>query len=89
MDIYVWYCLFEDCGRGIFNKMGGYQAFENVFLRSGECDLGSSNNMVFNLVNNTSVGSKCFIGPFAARRTCRGTASMTPPTRWRCRRRSR
>ena len=39
MDIYVWYCLFEDCGRGIFNKMGGYQAFENVFLRSGECDL--------------------------------------------------
>jgi Pectate lyase superfamily protein len=72
MDIYVWYCLFEDCGRGIFNNMGGYQAFENVFLRSSVCDLGSSNNMVFNLVNNTSVGSKCFIGPFAARAHVQG-----------------
>jgi hypothetical protein len=72
MDIYVWYCLFEDCGRGIYNNMGGYQAFENVFVRSGVCDLGSSNNMMFNIVNNTSVGSKCFIGPFAARAHVQG-----------------
>ncbi|MCL4205933.1 MAG: hypothetical protein KJ000_25905 [Pirellulaceae bacterium] len=67
MDIYFWWCLFEDCGRGIHNNMGGYQAFENVFLRSKVCDLSTQNNHVFNIVNNTSVGSKRFIGDFAAR----------------------
>ncbi len=72
MDIYVWWCLFEDCGRGIYNNMGGYQAFENVFLRSKVCDLGSSNNHVFNVVNNTSIDSKCFIGTFAARAHVQG-----------------
>lgn len=72
MDIYVWWSLFEDCGRGIYNNMGGYQAFENIFLRSKVCDLGSSNNHVFNIVNNTSVGSRCFIGTFAARAHVQG-----------------
>lgn len=67
MDIYIWWCLFEDCGRGIHNNMGGYQAFENVFLRSKDADLGTQNNHVFNIVNNTSIGSKRFIGTFAAR----------------------
>lgn len=67
MDIYVWWCLFEDCGRGIHNNMGGYQAFANVFLRSKESDLSTQNNHVFNIVNNTSIGSKRFIGVFAAR----------------------
>ena len=41
MDIYVWWSLFEDCGRGIHNNIGGYQAFQNVFLRSKECDLST------------------------------------------------
>jgi hypothetical protein len=67
MDIYIWWCLFEDCGRGVHNNMGGYQAFENVFLRSKDSDLGTQNNHVFNIVNNISIGSKRFIGPFAAR----------------------
>ena len=66
MDIYIWYCLFEDCGRSIHNNMGGYQAFENVFLRSKIHDIGTQNNMVFNIVNNTSINSKCFMGVFAA-----------------------
>ena len=72
MDIYVWYCLFEECGRGLYNDKGGFQAFENVFLRSKTCDIGSANNMVFNIVNNTSMGSKCFIGKFAARAHVQG-----------------
>jgi hypothetical protein len=67
MDIYVWWCLFEDCRRGVHNNMGGYQAFENIFLRSKACDLSTQNNHVFNIVNNTSIGSKRFIGDFAAR----------------------
>ena len=67
MDIYVWWCLFEDCERGIHNNMGGYQAFENVFLRSKDSDLSTQNNHVFNIVNNTSIGANRFIGTFAAR----------------------
>ncbi len=61
LDIYIWYSLFEDCGRGVFNRMGGYQAYENVFLRSKEFDLGSTNGMCMAAVNNTSVGSKMFL----------------------------
>lgn len=61
LDIYVWWCLFEDCGKGIFNYAGGYQAYENVFLRSKEFDVGSINNMYFSFVNNTSIGSKTFL----------------------------
>lgn len=86
MDIYIWWCLFEDCGRGIHNKMGGYQAFENVFLRSKESDLSTQNNHVFNIVHNTSIGSKCFIGGFAARGYVQGnriydtTDSIAMPT---------
>ncbi|MBA3705443.1 MAG: T9SS type A sorting domain-containing protein [Bacteroidetes bacterium] len=61
MDIYVWYCLFEDCGRGIYNWKGGYNAFENIFLRSKVADCSSDNNHSFNIVNNTSVDSKTFM----------------------------
>lgn len=67
LDIYVWHSLFEDCGRGVHNDTGGWQAVGNVFLRSKEWDLGTSNNFVFNVLNNVSVGSKRFLGPFAAR----------------------
>ena len=41
--------------------MGGYQAYENVFLRSKEFDIGSMNGMWLAIVNNTSIGSKTFI----------------------------
>lgn len=78
MDIYTWWCLFEDCGRGIHNNMGGYQAFENVFLRSKECDVSTQNNHVFNIVNNTSVSSKRFIGVFAARGYVQGNRIFDP-----------
>ena len=61
LDIYVWYCLFEDCGKGIYNRMGGYQAYENLFLRSKEFDIGGMNGMCLAVVNNTSLGSKTFI----------------------------
>jgi hypothetical protein len=65
LDIYVWYCLFQDCGRGIYNRMGGYQAYENVFLRSTDMDIGSMNGMCFAAVNNTSIGSKTFLAATA------------------------
>ncbi len=60
LDIYVWHCLFEDCGNALYNVMGGYHAYENVFLRSKERDLRADNLCVFAWINNISVGSKCF-----------------------------
>lgn len=60
MDIWVWYCRFEDCGRGIYNVMGNWHAWQNVFLRSRAADVGAMNLMAFSVVNNTSVGSKRF-----------------------------
>jgi len=72
LDIYVWYCLFEDCGKGIYNRMGGYQAYGNVFLRSREMDIGSMNGMCFAVVNNTSIGSKAFVAGSAGNAYLRG-----------------
>ncbi|MBN1443588.1 MAG: hypothetical protein JXA90_12835 [Planctomycetes bacterium] len=60
MDIWVWYCRFEDCDRGIYNVMGNWHAWQNVFIRSRTCDLASVNLMAFSVVNNTSIGSRCF-----------------------------
>jgi len=40
--------------------MGNWHAWENVFLRSKTCDLGSLNLMAFSVINNVSVGSRCF-----------------------------
>jgi len=61
MDIWVWYCQFEDCGRGIFNVMGNWHAWENFFLRSRIADVGILNLMAFSVVNNTSVKSHRFL----------------------------
>ena len=61
MDIWVWYCKFEDCGRGIFNVMGNWHAWENLFLRSRIADVGIINLMAFSIVNNTSIKSHCFL----------------------------
>jgi len=61
MDIWVWYCLFEDCGRGILNVMGNWHAWENLFLRSRIADVGIMNLMAFSVVNNTSIKSHRFL----------------------------
>jgi hypothetical protein len=60
MDIWVWYSRFEDCGRGVHNVMGNWHVWESLFLRSRLADLSSINLMAFSVVNNTSVGSRCF-----------------------------
>jgi len=60
MDIWVWYSRFEDCGRGIYNVMGNWHAWQNLFLRSRLADVGVINLMAFSAVNNTSVGSRRF-----------------------------
>ncbi len=61
MDIWVWYCRFEDCGYGLYNSAGNFHAYHCLFLRSKKADIGTANLMVFSFVNNTSIGSRCFI----------------------------
>jgi hypothetical protein len=61
MDIWVWHCRFEDCGHGLLNGAGNFHAYQNLFLRSKTADVAIRNLMVFALVGNTSIGSKCFM----------------------------
>jgi len=61
MDIWVWYCRFEDCGYGLFNEAGNFHTYECVFIRSKNMDIGSANLMTFSFVNNFSIGSRCFM----------------------------
>lgn len=76
MDIWVWYCLFEDCERGIYNVMGNWHAWHNLFLRSKTCDLGTQNLMAFSAVGNTSIGSRCFFD-FSSGHTWGSPVSLT------------
>jgi len=60
MDIWMWYCRFEDCGRGVHNVMGNWHVWNSVFLRSRTNDMSTINLMAFSAVNNVSVGSRRF-----------------------------
>ncbi|HUU10733.1 MAG TPA: hypothetical protein VM431_09360 [Phycisphaerae bacterium] len=61
LDVWAWYCRFEDCGYGLYNGAGNFHAYQCVFLRSKKMDIGSANLMVFSFVNNFSRGSACFM----------------------------
>lgn len=76
MDIWVWYSQFEDCGHGLYNRAGNFHAYQNVFLRSSQADVAAANLMVFSFVNNTSIGSRCFLD-FANGHTWGAQTSIT------------
>jgi hypothetical protein len=76
MDIWLWYCLFEDCGRGVHNVMGNWHVWQCLFRRSRISDLSTQNLMVFSAVNNTSVGSKRFFD-FSTGHTWGSPVSLT------------
>ncbi|MBI3921733.1 MAG: hypothetical protein HY318_09985 [Armatimonadetes bacterium] len=61
LDLWAWYCRFEDCGYGLYNGAGNFHAYQNLFLRSKKADIGTANLMVFSFINNTSIGSNCFM----------------------------
>jgi hypothetical protein len=61
MDIWLWYCQFEDCGYGVYNYCGNFHVYQSIFLRSKNADIGKLNLMVFSFVNNVSIGSACFL----------------------------
>ena len=62
MDEWIWYCLFQNCAKGVFNEMGNYHVYNSVFLGSTIADCYSNNNMAFTISGNTSIGSNMFIG---------------------------
>ncbi len=62
---YAWYCLFEDCNVGIDSGGGFVQPAECVFLRSKVSDI-SRGQHGYMILNNTSIGSKCFLGSTGA-----------------------
>ena len=76
MDIWIWYCWFEDCERSIHNVMGNWHAWHNVFIRSRVSDVSIANLMVFSVVNNVSVGSRCFLD-FSSGHTWGSPTSIT------------
>jgi len=61
LDIWAWYCLFEDCGHGLYNSAGNFHAWNCVFLRSKKADIGTSNLMAFSFANNFSLNSTAFL----------------------------
>lgn len=60
LDIWVWWCVFEDCVRGIHNFAGNYHAIGNLFLRSTEWDVGANNSFNFVVIDNVSIGAEQF-----------------------------
>lgn len=76
MDIWVWYSRFEDCGRGVHNVMGNWHVWNSLFLRSRTADMSTQNLMAFSVVNNTSIGSRCFFD-FSTGHTWGSPVSLT------------
>lgn len=61
LDVWVWNSLFTDCHDGIRCVTGGFHAYNNVFLRSTEGDMGSGCGGFFSIVGNTSIDSQYFL----------------------------
>ena len=61
LDIWVWYCTFDDCNYGVYNEAGAFQVWQNFFQNSTTADIGIQNHGVFSFVNNTSIGSRQFL----------------------------
>lgn len=76
MDIWVWYSRFEECGRGVHNQMGNWHVWQCLFLRSHIADMSTQNLMAFSVVNNTSIGSRCFFD-FSTGHTWGSPVSLT------------
>ncbi len=76
MDIWVWYCRFEECGRAVHNVMGNWHVWQSLFLRSRISDLSTQNLMAFSVVNNVSIGSRRFFD-FTSGHTWGSPVSLT------------
>ena len=62
LDLWIWYSLFDQCFIGVTNDpgAGNFHVYNSIFRGSTLADMRIHNTGVFNLRNNTSVGSKAF-----------------------------
>lgn len=63
LDIWAWYCHFEDCAKGVSNNpgAGNWRVYHCFFEGSTTTDLDIGNTGVFSARFNTSLGSEKFL----------------------------
>jgi hypothetical protein len=62
LDLWIWYSLFDQCFIGVTNDpgAGNFHVYNSVFRRSARADMRIHNTGIFNIRNNTSIGSRAF-----------------------------
>lgn len=62
LDLWIWYSLFDRCFIGVTNDPGAgdFHVYNSVFRQSTLADMRIHNTAIFNIRNNTSIGSKAF-----------------------------
>ncbi|HWE51639.1 MAG TPA: hypothetical protein VG273_17735 [Bryobacteraceae bacterium] len=62
LDLWIWYSLFDRCQTGVTNDpgAGNFNVYNSVFRKSVKADIAIHNTGLFNIRNNTSVGSNAF-----------------------------
>ena len=62
LDLFIWYSLFDQCYIGVTNDpgAGAFHVYNSVFRHSTVTDFRIHNTGIFNIRNNTSIGSKAF-----------------------------
>jgi len=59
LDMYIWYCLFQNNAEGVTNQPGAgdFNVYNSVFQGSTTADITIGNTALFNIHNNYSIGS--------------------------------
>jgi len=62
LDLWIWYSRFDHCQTGVTNDpgAGNFNVYNSVFRESVKADIYIHNTGLFNIRNNTSVGSNAF-----------------------------
>jgi hypothetical protein len=62
LDLWIWYSLFDRCLTGVTNDpgAGNFNVYNSVFRKSVKADIAIHNTGIFNIRNNTSIGSNAF-----------------------------
>ncbi|MEI6946634.1 glycosyl hydrolase family 28-related protein [Paraflavisolibacter sp. H34] len=62
LDIWVWYCVFQDCTIGVTNVYGAgaFRVYRSLFRNSKDSDIKITNTGEFSFRDNTSINSNAF-----------------------------
>jgi len=63
LDWWIWYSVFENCGRGVTNIFGAgnFHVYESFFFNSAKVDIEIGHLDPFGIRNNTSIHSPMFL----------------------------